>query len=225
MRLRVIYIFLMICFVATGAASATTYNLPENPGDNVVTQYPDNAVFIRVEQDETLLDVALRFSLGQTEIVRLNPKVDRWLVKKGETVRLANRRILPDTPHKGITLNLSELRIYYYPHVEPDMPAQVMSYATGIGREDWRTPLGMNRVSKKVKDPSWYPPESIRREHARNGDPLPRVVPPGPHNPLGAYALHLALLGRYLIHGTDIDKIYGIGMQITHGCVCAHVSE
>lgn len=98
MRLRVIYVFLMICFVATGAASATTYNLPENPGDNVVTQYPDNAVFIRVEQDETLLDVALRFSLGQTEIVRLNPKVDRWLVKKGETVRLANRRILPDTP-------------------------------------------------------------------------------------------------------------------------------
>jgi L,D-transpeptidase ErfK/SrfK len=219
MRLRVLYVFLMICLVATGAVCATTYNLPENPGDSVVTQYPDNAVFIRAEQDETLLDVALRFSLGQTEIVRLNPKVDRWLVKKGETVRLANRRILPDTPHKGITLNLSEFRIYYYPYVKSGMPAQVMSYATGIGREDWRTPLGMNRVSKKVKNPSWYPPESIRREHARNGDPLPRVVPPGPHNPLGAYALHLALRGRYLIHGTDIDKIYGIGMQITHGCV------
>ena len=40
----------------------------------------------------------------------------------------------------------------------------------------------------------------------------------GPHNPLGAYALYLALPG-YLIHGTDVDKIYGIGMQITHGCV------
>jgi L,D-transpeptidase ErfK/SrfK len=45
------------------------------------------------------------------------------------------------------------------------------------------------------------------------------VVPPGPHNPLGAYMLHLAVPGGYLIHGTDIDKIYGIGMQITHGCV------
>ena len=31
--------------------------------------------------------------------------------------------------------------------------------------------------------------------------------------------LHLAVPGGYLIHGTDIDKIYGIGMQITHGCV------
>jgi L,D-transpeptidase ErfK/SrfK len=215
MRLRALHIFFMICFAATGAASATTYNLPENPGDNIVTQYPDNAAFIRVKQDETLLDVALRFSLGQEEIVRLNQKVDRWLVKKGEIVRLANRRILPDTPRKGITLNLSEFRIYYYP---PGMPDQVMSYATGIGRQDWRTPLGKHKVSKKVKNPSWYPPESIRREHARNGDPLPHVVPPGPHNPLGAYALYLNLRG-YLIHGTDIDRIYGIGMQITHGCV------
>ena len=78
---------------------------------------------------------------------------------------------------------------------------------------------GKTKVSKKVKDPSWYPTESIRREHAKNGDPLPKVVPPGPHNPLGAYALHLALRGHYLLHGTDIDKVYGIGMQITHSCV------
>ena len=220
MKPRVLSVFLMICFVTTGSgsASATTYNLPENPDDNVVTQYPDNAVFITIDQDETLLDVALRFSLGQQEIVRLNQKVDRWLVRKGEIVRLANRRILPDTPHKGITLNLSEFRIYYYPHVKPDMPAQVMSYANGIGRQDWRTPLGKTHISKKIKNPSWYPPESIRREHAKNGDPLPRVVPPGPHNPLGAYALYLAVHG-YLIHGTDIDKIFGIGMQITHGCL------
>jgi L,D-transpeptidase ErfK/SrfK len=36
---------------------------------------------------------------------------------------------------------------------------------------------------------------------------------------LGAYALYLNLKGDYRIHGTDIDKIFGIGMQITHGCV------
>jgi L,D-transpeptidase ErfK/SrfK len=219
MKFSAFYIFIILCFAASGAASATTYNLPENQGDNVVIQYPNKKAFTRAIRDETLLDIALRFSLGQTEIVRLNQKVDRWLVKKGEIVRLANRRILPDTPHKGITLNLSEYRMYYYPFLKSGMPAQVMSYANGIGRQDWKTPLGMTKVSKKVKDPSWYPPESIRREHARNGDPLPKVVPPGPHNPLGAYALHLALHGHYLIHGTDIDKIFGIGMQITHGCV------
>ena len=219
MKLRDHYIFLMLWFIASGAASATTYNLPENPGDNIVTQYPYNGAFTRAERDETLLDIALRFSLGQTEIVRLNQKVDRWLVKKGEVVRLANLRILPDTPHKGIILNLSEYRIYYYPFVEPGMPAQVMSYAASIGRQDWKTPLGKTTVLKQVKNPSWYPPESIRREHARDGDPLPKVVPPGPYNPLGEYALYLALRGTYRLHGAAVNRIYGIGMQVSHGCV------
>lgn len=218
MRLRAIYNFLMLCFAAIGAASATTYPLPENPDDTVITQYWDNKAFTRAIQDETLLDIAARFSLGQTEIVRLNQKVDRWLVKKGEVVRLANRRILPDTPRKGIVLNLPEFRIYYYPPLNSGMPAQVMSYAVSIGRQDWKTPLGRTYVSKKVKNPHWYPPESIRREHAADGRYLPKVVPPGPYNPMGTYALHLPLPG-YRIHGSAIDKFYGIGMQVSHGCV------
>lgn len=216
MKLRTLLAFCIVSFLIGSQAYATTYSLPADSGDTVITQYPDSLPLTRAEQDETLLDVALRFSLGQMEIVRLNQKLDRWMVKKGEIVRLANRRILPDSPHNGITLNLSEYRLYYYP---ASQPGTVMSFAHGIGRQDWKTPLGQTKVSKKVKDPSWYPPESIRQEHAANGDPLPKVVPPGPHNPLGAHALHLALPGEYRIHGTDIDKIYGIGMQITHGCV------
>jgi L,D-transpeptidase ErfK/SrfK len=214
MRIRTLDIVLSLCSLTAGPAFATTYDLPPN-GDSVVMEYAQPTAFTKAEEDETLLDVARQYRLGQMEIVRLNQKVDRWHVKKGEPVRLANRRILPDTPHEGITLNLSEYRMYYY----PPGGKQVMSFAHGIGRQDWKTPLGKTKVIKKVKDPSWHPPESIRREHAAMGDPLPEVVPPGPHNPLGAYALYLNLPGDYRIHGTDIDKIYGIGMQITHGCV------
>jgi len=201
-------------------AHATTYLMPEDSNDRVITQYTtDDTPLIRSEQDETLLDVARRFLLGQTEIVRLNPNVDRWLVKKDVMIRLPNRRILPDTPHDGITLNLPEFRMYYYPRdQEQGSPQLLMSYAHGVGRQDWKTPLGKTSVVRKVKDPSWRPPESIRKEHAADGDILPAVVPPGPHNPLGAYALNLAIRS-YLIHGTDIDKIFGIGMQITHGCI------
>lgn len=204
---------------AIGEAWATTYTLPTNSSDSVITQFDDNVPLTRAEQNETLLDVARRFLLGQTEIVRLNPDVDRWLIKKNEMIRLPNRRILPDTPRDGITLNIAEYRMYYYPPVQKGMTPQVISYAHGIGRQDWNTPLGKTHIVGKVKDPAWHPPESIRREHAANGDPLPPVVLPGPHNPLGAYMLRLAVPGGYLIHGTDIDKIYGIGMQITHGCV------
>lgn len=218
MKIRILFAFCIALSPLWGEANATTYELPAN-GDRVITQYPDNVPLTKAEQDETLLDVALRFSLGQMEIVRLNKKLDRWQIKKGEIVRLPNRRVLPDTPRSGITLNLSEYRMYYYPPAKKGERPVVMSFAHGIGRQDWKTPLGKTTVVKKVKDPVWHPPESIRREHAANGDPLPEVVPPGPHNPLGAYALHLALPGEYRIHGTDIDKIYGIGMQITHGCV------
>ncbi|MFZ2724707.1 MAG: L,D-transpeptidase family protein [Methylococcaceae bacterium] len=205
----------LVLLASVSTAQATTYSMPPN-GDNVITEFSDNMPLTRADQDETLLDVARRFLMGQMEVVRLNQDLDRWHVKQGEIVRISNRRILPDSPHEGITLNISEYRMYYYPKGQSGV---VKSFAHGVGRQDWKTPLGKTSVARKVKDPAWHPPESIRREHAANGDPLPEIVPPGPHNPLGAYALYLNLPGEYRIHGTDIDKIYGIGMQITHGCV------
>ena len=216
MKIRTLFACSLLLLAVVGNAYAATYKLPEIKGDRVVASSAGETVTITVDHDQTLLDVARRFNLGQTEIVTLNPNLDRWLIKKGTVVRLPNRRILPDSPHEGITLNVAEYRMYYYP---ADQPGTVRSYAHGVGRQDWKTPLGRTTIAKKVKDPAWHPPESIRREHAANGDPLPAIVPPGPNNPLGAYALYLNLPGDYRIHGTDVDKIFGIGMQITHGCV------
>lgn len=216
MKIRTLFACSFLLLAVQSQVYAQTYQMPAIPGDRVIVASDEETVSITVDEDQTLLDVARHFNLGQSEIVTLNPKLDRWLIKKGTVVRLPNRRILPDTPHEGITLNVAEYRMYYYP---AGHPGTVWSFAHGVGRQDWQTPLGKTSVAKKVKNPAWHPPESIRREHAANGDPLPAIVPPGPHNPLGAYALHLALPGEYRIHGTDIDKIFGIGMQITHGCV------
>ncbi len=55
-------------------------------------------------------------------------------------------------------------------------------------------------------------------EHEARGDPLPKVVPPGPDNPLGEHAMRLGIpSGAYLIHGTN--RPAGVGMQVTHGCI------
>ncbi len=213
MKIRVSLAFAALTFFSQPSFS-TVYNLPAKAHDSVVAEYPNEIAVTRADKNETLLDVARRFSLGQVEIIRLNQELDRWLIKKDQIITLPNKRILPDSPHSGITLNIAEYRMYYYAG-----NGKVYSFAHGVGRQDWKTPLGKTSVQKKVKDPVWRPPESIRREHAANGDPLPEVVPAGIHNPLGAYALYLNLPGDYRIHGTDIDKIYGIGMQITHGCV------
>ena len=99
--------------------------------------------------------------------------------------------------------------------VAPGSP-RVITHPISIGRMDWSTPLGVTTITGKVANPSWYPPQSIRDEHAARNDILPRVVPPGPDNPLGKHALRLGLPG-YLIHGTN--KPSGVGMRVTHGCI------
>ena len=66
------------------------------------------------------------------------------------------------------------------------------------------------------KNPVWHVPSSILAEHAKEGDPLPKVVGPGSDNPLGDYALHLGWPG-YLIHGTN--KPVSVGLRVSHGCV------
>ena len=141
---------------------------------------------------------------------------DTWIPGDGTTVLLPTRFILPSVPREGIVLNIPEMRLYYFPkHAKDEIPV-VITHPISIGRMDWQTPIGVTRIASKVQNPTWYPPESIREEHAADGRPLPRVVPSGPDNPLGAYALSLALPG-YLIHGTN--RPTGVGMRVTHGCI------
>ena len=96
------------------------------------------------------------------------------------------------------------------------------TYPISIGKEGWDTPNTKTTIIAKTKDPTWTPPESIRKEHEEKNDPLPLTVPPGPDNPLGKYAIRLGLAG-YLIHGTNNPR--GIGMRVTHGCVRLHPDD
>jgi L,D-transpeptidase ErfK/SrfK len=124
--------------------------------------------------------------------------------------------ILPPGPREGLVLNLPEMRLYYFPPPAEGEGAVVKTFPVSIGRGDWSTPVTQTVVTSKVADPVWTPPDSIRAEHAEQGEILPEKVLAGENNPLGRHALRLAL-PSYLIHGTN--KVYGIGMQVTHGCV------
>ena len=295
-------------------ALAESFSLP-GAGDDLIGRIRHT----KAHHEDTLIDIARRFSIGQDEMVMANPTVDRWLPKEGTDVLIPQLFILPDAPRAGIVVNIPEMRLYYFPvrasaakraavATEPrklaattckkpaDKPAspeksshsgngktsakpanagsaktpakpaqttsakpaakptqtantkttakpcvatpaprpapapvaaasyesagsgEVISYPVSMGRMDWRTPIGKTTVVNKQKDPSWTPPASIKREHAAKGDPLPDVVPPGPDNPLGKFAMRLGVSG-YLIHGTDVAKADGIGMRVTHGCM------
>jgi len=192
-------------------ALAEVYEMPAD-GNDVIGALTT----VTAREADTLLDIARRHGLGYEDIVRANPDVDTWLPGEGTEVVLPTRYVLPPGPRSGIVLNLAEYRMYYFPTPKVGEAAIVMTFPMSIGRMDWETPLGRTKVISKVRNPSWYPPESIRAEHAADGRPLPRIVPAGPDNPLGDYAMRLGLPG-YLIHGTN--RPAGVGMRVTHGCV------
>ncbi len=194
-------------------ARATVYELLSGSSgsfgreERVVTRY-----------DDTLYDIARRFSLGSEEIVRVNPGIDPWLPGEGRDVTIPGERVLPASAHDGIVVNLPEHRLYYYPKTPAGQKPVVITYPVSIGKMDWHTPLGKTRVVSKTERPSWTPPESVRKEHLANGDPLPAVVGPGPDNPLGLFAMRLDIKpGAYLIHGTN--NPIAVGMAVTHGCI------
>ncbi len=199
---------ILLLALQSGPAAAATYTLA-NKTDSVIGELGS----VTARQEDTLLDIARRNGLGYAEIKLANSGVDTWLPGAGTEIVLPTRFILPDAPRRGIVLNIPEMRLYYFIHRNE---TQVITYPLGIGREGWATPYTRTRITQKIKNPSWYPPRSIREEHAAAGDPLPRVVRPGPNNPLGAYALRLGL-PSYLIHGTN--KPFGIGMRVSHGCI------
>lgn len=171
---------------------------------------------IQARHEDTLSDLGRLFDLGYEEITRANPGVDPWLPGPDTEVLLPTLFVLPEAERKGLVLNMAGMRLYYFRPAGSGGSRTVYTHPIGIGRVGWSTPLGMTRVTGKATNPSWYVPESIREEHAAEGDPLPKIVPPGPDNPLGRHVLRLAL-PSYLIHGTN--KPWGVGMRVSHGCI------
>ena len=157
--------------------------------------------------EDSLVDLARTFKLGFTELAAANPGIDPWIPGEGTKILLPTGHLLPDAPRKGMVLNLVDQRLYYF-----RTDGVVESFAIGTGRDAWDTPLGATKVVRKKRNPYWYVPKSIRAE-----DPeLPKVVPPGPKNPLGKFAMYLGWPG-YLIHGTN--NPWGVGRRVSHGCI------
>ncbi|MBT8764881.1 L,D-transpeptidase family protein [Metapseudomonas boanensis] len=192
--------------LVAGPVAALELPLPP-PGEDVVGQVQ----VIKAKYEDTFADIGTANDLGYLEMVAANPGVDPWLPGAGTEVILPTRYILPPGPREGIVINLAEYRMYYFPKGQN----VVHTFPLGIGREGWGSPIAATKITAKTPNPAWYPPKSIREEHAADGDPLPTVVPAGPDNPLGPFKFTLGVPG-YLIHGSN--KKFGIGMRVSHGC-------
>ncbi len=156
---------------------------------------------------DTLLDIARGEELGLVNLMSANPGVDPWLPGKGTHLVLPTAHILPDAPRRGVVINVAELRLYLF-----KSDGEVWSFPIGVGREGFSTPLGQTKIVRKKEGPTWYPTAAKRAE-----DPeVPAVVPPGPENPMGEFALYLGW-PTYAVHGTN--QPWAVGRRVTRGCI------
>jgi L,D-transpeptidase ErfK/SrfK len=189
----------------------------------VATRDPGNAHsvigsarFYQAQKGDTFLDVARYYDLGYNEIEEANPGVDPWVPPAGQVIVLPTEWVLPEAAYKGLVINIPEMRLFYFQPVGQGTTV-VTTFPVGLGRDDWRTPEGSFKVLEKTVNPKWVLPESIKEEHRRDGKPAPDFIAGGdPENPLGKYRFRLSL-PLYGIHGTDIP--WGVGMQVSHGCI------
>jgi L,D-transpeptidase ErfK/SrfK len=185
-----------------------------------------------IQQGDTLLDAGRWYGLSAKEVSDANNRLDWWSPAAGKQVVLPTEHILPEAPRVGVVLNIPEMRLYYfYPspatvHRRGRLSAVSFTHSTasvvytfpvGLGRFDWKTPVGVWTVVAKTKDPTWVVPDDIYQEHLERDGEADHVIPGGdPDNPLGLYRLSLSL-PEYALHGTDVP--WGVGMNVSHGCV------
>ncbi len=166
--------------------------------------------FYFVQTGDTLIQLARANGLGYDALHQANPEVDPWLPPSGHLLLLPYETILPGAPREGITVNLADLRLYLV--WRKNGLFRVRIYPVGIGDQGWETPEGNFSVLRKVRQPGWSVPASIRKEHPE----LPREVPPGPDNPLGDFWIGFSPQ-KHGIHGTN--RPYGVGRRVSHGCI------
>lgn len=206
-------ILVILLSIASNTLQALTYTIPKK--GNQIGQIEE----IPAKVGDTLASIAERFSIGQQAIREANPTLKNTKLKQGTIVMIPSVFYLPvSVPRQGLVVNLSEMRAYYY---HPDGKL-VSTYPLCVGRKGWATPRGTTTIVSKEPNPAWHPPISIKAEAEANGHPLPDRVPPGPHNPLGRYAIHLGISG-ILIHGTTAPT--SVGQRGSHGCMRMYATD
>jgi lipoprotein-anchoring transpeptidase ErfK/SrfK len=186
--------------------------------------------FVRQAFDEVALPaVNARFALVGSELVTRRSRLGQEL-RSGDAVQailgaLEQRAGQVEAPVRtlqpevataalgqSIVVDLSENRLYLYEGLKP-----VRDYAVATAAPGYETPVGTWKVVDKRENPTWYNPALDTW-----GAELPRVIPPGPGNPLGTRALYLNAPG-IRIHGTYNSP--SIGTYASHGCIRMLISE
>lgn len=193
---------------------AASYHAPP-PNESLIGEVQT----ISANLGDTVINVAKRYDVGYNAMENANPHLNMGMgFPANAQLQIPSKHLLPNQPRQGIIINLPEMRLYYF----PAGTNQVVTYPIGIGKIGKTTPLSRASIVRKTKNPTWYPPNSIREFNLAQGIILPKVMPAGPDNPLGPYAIYMSI-PTYLFHSTPFPE--SIGKRASFGCIRMYESD
>jgi len=104
----------------------------------------------------------------------------------------------PEEPTRRIIVSIADRKLAV---IENGRVVKI--YQTAVGADATPTPVGVFKITNRVKNPTWYGPKGL-------------IVPAGKANPLGDRWMGLSRKG-YGIHGTNNQR--SIGKNVSHGCI------
>ena len=169
-----------------------------------------------VQKKENLYLIGAKHGVFWKTIARDNNIDIKEPLTEGTVLKLNTRRIVPKTLDNGIIINIPDRTLYFF------KDGTLVYFPVGLGLlaktdiSDWRTPTGKFFVMSKRKDPTWHVPESIQLENAMKGKEVVEIVPPGPNNPLGKYAIETSIPATFIHSTIWPGSVYRF---MSHGCI------
>lgn len=170
-----------------------------------------------VVKGDSIALISAKFGVESAVIIKNNNIDTAKPLQIGQEIRINNRRIVPKVIDDGIIINIPDKMLYFFKNKRLEM-----AFPVGIGMPSWRgltiwrTPVGQFTVTDKIENPTWHVPKSMQWKMMIEGEPVKTVVPPGPDNPLGRYAIKISMPGIVLHETIWPASVYRFS---SHGCI------
>ncbi|MFA7405808.1 MAG: L,D-transpeptidase family protein, partial [Pelobacteraceae bacterium] len=147
-----------------------------------------------VVKADTVRLVAAKLGVTQQHLRSMNGLDAKAYLKIGQKLAYNNRKIIPQRVKDGIVINIPDRTLYFFQQgiLVTSLPVALGS-PTKNEKYVWQTPVGKFRITAKMKDPTWTVPQSIQSEMEEHGKEVVAILPPGPENPLGKYAIKTSI--------------------------------
>jgi L,D-transpeptidase ErfK/SrfK len=188
--------------------------LPDlSPAETIIGE----ETFYLVAEADSLQLISAKLGVDVKNIVRENVLDPKAPLPVGQELLVNTRKIVPKTRDWGIIVNIPDRMLYYFKEgrLQEAFPVG-LGMPSWRGMKRWRTPTGEFTITAKTVNPVWYVPQSIQWKLSVQGKPVPSIVPPGPDNPLGRFALYTSIRGIAIHETIWPTTVYKFR---SHGCI------